>query len=121
MTKYLGVDYGEAKIGLATSDGEIAEPYGVVRQISQIGQICRENGISKIVIGMVEGKMGEKIREIGERIEELTGLSVDYQDETLSSHLAGKKMIESGKPRMKKKSSEHSIAAALLLQDYLDN
>lgn len=65
--------------------------------------------------------MAEKTKRFGEELTKITGLPVAYQDETLTSQTAVGKMIEAGKPRMKKKSSEHAIAAALILQDWLDD
>lgn len=122
--KILGIDYGEAKIGLATSEGEIAEPLGMIEIRNWelgIGNICRKEKVEKIVMGVSEGKMGEKTREFGERLGEITGLPVEFWEETLTSKEAIKKMIEAGKAKRKRKTDEHAIAAALILQDYLDN
>lgn len=119
--KYLGIDYGEAKIGLAVSDGEIAEPLGTISHISQIGQICQRNEITKIVIGISENKMAEKTKKFGKELENLTGLPVVYQDETLTSQMAVKKMVESGKAKMRRRIDGHAVAAALILQDWLDS
>lgn len=121
--KILGIDYGESKVGLAISEGEIAQPLGIVKIDSgnRIRRICESQKIEKIVIGISEGKMAEKTKKFGEELAKITGLAVEYRDETLTSQEARDKMITTGKPRMKKKSSEHSIAAAIILQDYLDN
>lgn len=121
--KLLGIDYGEAKIGLATSDGEIAKPEGILKRGQQnaLALFCQRNRIEKIVIGLSEGKMAETTKRFGEELARLTGVPVEYHDETLSSKQAREYMIVAGKPRMKKKLDEHSIAAALILQDYLDN
>lgn len=129
--KLLGIDYGEAKIGLAISNGEIAEPYEVIKIANKqsfssnsewrIKNICQQEKIEKIIIGLSEGEMAEKTREFGEEIKKITGLPVEYQDETLTSQKAVEKMNQSGKARMKKKSSEHSISAALILQEWLDD
>lgn len=122
--KILGIDYGEAKIGLATSEGEIAEPLGMIEIRNWelgIGNICRKEKVEKIVVGISEGKMAEKTREFGERLREITGLLVEFWEETLTSKEAVKKMIEAGKARRRRKTDEHAVAACLILQDYLDN
>lgn len=122
--KILGIDYGEAKIGLATSEGEIAEPLGMIEIRNWelgIGNICRKEKVEKIVVGISEGKMAEKTREFGERLREITGLLVEFWEETLTSKEAVKKMIEAGKARRRRKMDEHAVAACLILQDYLDN
>ena len=119
--KYLGIDYGEAKIGLAVSEGELAEPWGVVSSKHQVASICQKEKIEKIIIGLSENKIGEKTKKFGEELEKLTGLPVVYQDETLTSQTATKKMVEAGKKRSQRKLDQHAIAAALILQDWLDN
>lgn len=122
--KILGIDYGEAKIGLATSEGEIAEPLGMIEIRNWelgIGNICRKEKVEKIVVGISEGKMAEKTREFGERLREITGLLVEFWEETLTSKEAVKKMIEAGKARRRRKMDEHAVAAALILQDYLES
>ncbi len=120
----LGIDYGEAKIGLAISEGELAQPLGVIEINNwqeEISRICQEQGVEKIVVGISEGQEAQKTKQFGEELKNLTNLPVEYVDETLSSQKAVEKMNEAQKPRMKKKSSEHPIAAAIILQDYLDN
>jgi putative Holliday junction resolvase len=122
--KILGIDYGEKNIGLAISEGEIASPLGAIDNKiweSGIREICQRETVDKIVIGISEGKMAEKTRQFGEELRKITGLPVEYWEETLTSKEAVKKMIEAGKPKMKKKLAEHAIAAALILQDYLDS
>ena len=121
--KYLGIDYGEAKIGLAVSDGEIAEPVGVFShgQHRAIALCCQQNKIEEIVIGISEGKIGEKTKKFGLELGKLTGLPVVYQDETLTSQTAAKKMVEAGKSKMRRRIDGHAVAAALILQEWLDN
>ncbi|TSC54432.1 MAG: conserved hypothetical protein TIGR00250 [Microgenomates group bacterium LiPW_16] len=112
--KILGIDYGEAKIGLATSEGEIAEPLGMIEIRNWelgIGNICRKEKVEKIVVGISEGKMAEKTREFGERLREITGLLVEFWEETLTSKEAVKKMIEAGKARRRRKTDEHAECA----------
>ncbi len=120
----LGIDYGEAKIGLAISEGELAQPLGVIETNNwreEIGRICQTQGIEKIIVGISEGKEAQKTREFGEELKNLMGVPLEYFDETLTSKVAVEKLNEAGKPRMKKKSSEHGFAATIILQDYLDS
>jgi len=121
MGKILAVDYGEVKIGLAISEGEIASPFQIVKSKKQIVNICQEQGIDKIIVGISEGKMAEKTRKFGEELRKITGLSVEYWEETLTSKEAVKRMIEAGKGKRKRKLAEHAVAACLILQDYLDH
>lgn len=127
--KILGIDYGEAKIGLAISEGEIAQPLGVIKIDSgnpedsrnRIRQICGKENIDKILVGISEGKMAEKTKKFGRQIKEITGLPVEFLEEDLTSKEARRKMIEAGKAKRRRKIDEHAVAAALILERYLNN
>jgi len=138
--KYLAIDYGRSHLGLAISEGFIAEPYdkfknqsfdktqdknSKIKDASQklkvIKEIVNEEKIQQIIIGISEGEMAEETKKFGEGLKKITGLSVEYQDETLTSKEAIKKMIESGKKRSDRQTKEHNFAACLILQSYLDN
>lgn len=122
--KILGVDYGRKKIGLAISEGEIAEPLAVVSPknwLLALNEFCQRQEIEKIVIGISEGKMAEETRRFGEKIQKLTGVPVVFHDETLTSIEAKKKMIEAKKGKRKRKKEEDAVAAALILQSFLEN
>lgn len=117
--KILGIDYGESKIGLAISEGILVEPLGVVgiRDIrDEILDVCRKESIERIVVGLPEGKLLEKAKQFGNMLRKLTGVLVEFQDETLTTWDAIAKMKEVGK-RLKK---EDAIAAAVILQGYLE-
>lgn len=123
--RILGIDYGLRKIGLAISVGELAEPLSVVSNkqsiINKISKICQKHEVEKIIIGLPEGKIVEKVKEFGQKVAELTGLPVIYQDESLTSKEAVAKMIEAGKKRKARQRFEDAIAAAIILQSYIDN
>ncbi len=114
----LGIDFGESKIGLALAVSPLAEPIGVVKDIEDVVKICREQEIGKIIIGLSEGEMAKKQRRFGQKLSGLTGLPVEFQDETLTTKEAITKMKEV-KKKIKDK-EEDSFAASLILQDYLD-
>mgnify|MGYP001598128320 CR=1 FL=1 len=118
--KLMGIDYGEAKIGLAVSFGELAEPLKIIRKPNlkdQITKICEDLGIEKIIIGLSEGKMAEKTKEFASKLASVVYLPIEFQDETLTSQEAVAKMREIGK-RVK---DEDAISAALILQTYIDS
>lgn len=131
--RYLGIDYGERKFGLAISDGILAEPYNKklrtqdseLRTISQklafIKDIIIREKIEQVVLGLPENKIGKKVKEFGEMLKRLTGLPVEYFDETLTSQEAVVKMIEAGRGEKYRQEKQHNIAACLILQNYLDN
>jgi len=131
--RYLGIDYGKNHIGMAISEGFLAQPYPGKMQNAKckmqndnsklkiIKEIINKEGIEKIIIGISEGKMAERTKEFAEGMKRITGLPVIYYDETLTSQEAIKKMIEAGKKKKFKKEREHNIAACIILQDYLDS
>lgn len=123
--RILGIDFGEKRIGLAITSGEIARPLGVELRIKnyelRIKEICEREGVEKIVVGISEGKMAEKTREFGYELQKATGLPVEYFDETLTTQIAIKKMVEAGTSRKKRKEFQDAVAAALILQEYLDS
>ena len=118
--KLLGIDFGEKKIGLAMAESGLVEPLGVVKKLKAISRICQEQGIEKIIIGLSEGKMAKKTRQFGEQLANLTGLPIKYQDETLTSEEAKRIMVKIGKPKKKRQRQIDAIAAALILESYLE-
>lgn len=117
--RILGIDFGEKKIGLAISEGDLAEPLGIIGVRdweSQIRRICQEQKIEKIVVGISEGEMAEKTKKFAVELGKAINLPVELQDETLTTSEAVAKMREIGK----KIKDEDAISAALILQAYLD-
>lgn len=122
--RILGIDFGLAKIGLAFADNGLVQPIGVIKNhqktLRKIAQIVEQKRIEKIVIGISEGKIGRKAKEYGGRLEEITGIKVFFQDETLTTKEAIDRMIETGKKRKYRQEKEDAFAAAIILQSYLD-
>ncbi|MDP4031057.1 MAG: Holliday junction resolvase RuvX [Candidatus Beckwithbacteria bacterium] len=123
--KYLGIDFGLRHVGLALADGPLAEPLGEKKYtspeelFSYLKRLIDEQEIDKIVVGLPEGKLAETVKKFGEKLAELTGREIIYQDETLSSQEAKSKLLAAGAPQ-KKRRFDHQAAAALILQEYLD-
>lgn len=116
--KYLGVDFGLKRIGLAVSDGELASPWQVV-DAQKFSEILRKENFEKIVIGLPEGNIGKNVVKFVNMLRK-QGFAVDTADETLSSKKAIDAMI-SQKTGQKKRRSNDAAAAAIILQDYLDS
>lgn len=123
--KYLGVDFGMKKIGLAISEGQLASPYKVIfgkgmdDLIKKIERIIREEDFEKIVVGLPEGLIGQYTEKFINKLirDDFDVISVD---ETLSSQKALEMMIQSGKSKKRRRQND-AVSAALILQDYLDN
>jgi putative Holliday junction resolvase len=123
--RILGIDCGLARIGLALADDELAQPFGVIennpRLMRKINEICQANKIEKIVIGLSEGKMAQKVKKFAQEVSQVIKLPVDFQDETLTSQEAVVKMIEAGKGKKYRQTKSDAFAAAIILQAYLDS
>jgi putative Holliday junction resolvase len=122
--KTLGIDYGLKRIGLALGVTGLAEPFLVVNNspkiIAKIVNVCRDQAIKKIILGLPEGKLAVKVKAFGKKLALATGVPVIYQAETLTSKEAIVKMIEAGKKRKARRERKDAVAAAIILQNYLD-
>lgn len=123
--RYLGIDFGLRRIGLATSEGILSSPWQVLEvnkfsdSVEKISKIINDGKFQMIIIGMPEGKMGKNVVGFVNSLKKM-GFSVDTFDETLSSKNALRRMIEEGVPQ-KKRHFQDAYSAAEILQNYLDN
>jgi len=123
--RILGIDYGRKKMGLAISEGVLAQPYDVIKfdsipqAIKKILDIVKKEDLEKVVIGISEGKMEDEEREFGRMLGRYIKQPVDYFDETLTTHDAQTYSLQAGIKRSKRKAMEDAYAAALILQNYL--
>jgi putative holliday junction resolvase len=134
LRRILCFDYGSARIGIAVSDplGIIARPVGFVEQnksaIAQINELVQEFDPAEIVVGYplnLKGERGQKAIEVDgfiNLLEEKLQLSVVRWDERFTTKIASQSMRESGMKKKERESKKHidAIAAALILQSYLD-
>ena len=119
---YLGIDYGLKKTGLAIADGPLAEPLAIVDTdtvLTYLTHIIEKLGIDELVIGQPEGEIAPQVRKFAD--EKLTALRlpVHVVDETLSSADARRALLHTTQSR--RKAWEHAVAAALILQSWLDS
>ena len=132
--RILAVDPGEKRIGLALSDptGVIASPLSVLQHISRkadaasIARLAEENGAVRIIVGEAlddEGQPTPQARHavlLTEAIREQTSLPVELWDESGSTQAARASRIAMGVSRRKRSGHLDEIAAAVILQSYLD-
>lgn len=132
--RILGVDLGERRIGIAASDllGVTAQPVGVVEAKSQAEDVARvreraeERRAGKIVIGLPlnmdgsEGPAARKARRFAAALEREGGLEVELWDERLTTVEAERMLIAAGQRRARRRQVRDRVAAALILQSYLD-
>ena len=132
--RYLGLDLGSKRMGIALSDETltIASSYKVINYkvqeeiIAELKEIIENFDISKIILGLpknMNNTIGERAEEtisFKELIENKLSISVELQDERLSTISAEKYMIEADVSRKKRKNKVDSLAATIILQTYLD-
>ena len=134
--RYLGIDYGSKRVGLATSDedGVFAFPYKVLKNdmalVDTVHNICGEEDISAIVIGESTDASGSpnkimgSIEEFKKNLEVELDMPVYLQKEFMTSlHAGNQKTKDIFSDRQMKKEREvkdDSKSAALILQRYLD-
>lgn len=134
--KFLGIDYGTKKIGLALSDvdGKIAFPHSVVttHKRNDIERLIEEEGVGEIIIGESltkdgkENKVQEAIRDYAGYLGLRYGIPVHFEKEFFTSSEARwskKRKKPVANPRRRGSKEEAPIddsAAALILQRYLD-
>lgn len=122
--KFLGVDFGLRKIGLAISEGEIATPLKVIHikskqeGISQLLEIIKEEEIEEVVMGIPESGIRDVILKLSSAIKQK--VPIHFWEETLSTQNANNKMLSLGMKRKTREEKEDAYSAALILQEYLD-
>ena len=131
--RILAIDYGRRRIGLAVSDelGITAVPVATLERknrqedIRRLREITRKYKITLIIVGSplhLAGHAGEMAREaarFASRIKKELGLPVELRDERLTSWEAEQTLKENTR-RKSKKAHLDSVAAAILLRDFLD-
>lgn len=125
---YLGIDLGQKTTGLAISEGKIASPYKTITHKNQqaalksIIKIIDEENIYTVVLGFVEGKINKLFTDFAQNLKtQKPDLTIVMQDETLTSLQAQDLQIKLSVPKTKRKEKEHEVAAAFILQGYLDS
>lgn len=134
----LGLDYGSKTVGTALSDelGITAQPFETIvrkeenklrQTLARIEAIIKEQKVSLIVLGMPKnmnntiGDRAQKTLEFKAMLERRTGLEVILWDERLTTIAAERVLQESGVRREHRKEYIDQIAAAFILQGYLDS
>ncbi|MFQ5523614.1 MAG: Holliday junction resolvase RuvX [Acidimicrobiia bacterium] len=132
MTRFLGIDYGTKRVGLAISDGlgMTARPLEVVpraKAAERVTELCQEYGVGMLVVGLPTGLSGDEgeaataARALGEELSSASGVPVTYIDERFTSKLAESVLLESGMRRRGRRETVDKVAAAIILQSFLDS
>lgn len=130
----LGLDFGDARIGLAISDplGIFAsglETYhrkNLDADLEHIKNLIKDKEVDTVVAGLpinMDGSVGirvEKTKEFCEKLQEVCGVNIEYLDERLTTVAAEKMLIEADVRREDRKKVIDKVAATIILQSFLD-
>lgn len=133
MVRLMGIDYGDARIGIALSDllGITAQGHSTLKNTHdetpfvEIQKIIKENSVGKIVLGLPknmdgsEGFRAEATYEFAEKLKGYTDLEIVFWDERLSTVAAHSYMNSLDIRGKKRKGIVDTIAAALILENYM--
>ena len=131
--RIVALDVGDVRIGIAVCDETrlIATPHSVYKRVGfgpdvrHIKALCDEMGTRSVLCGLprnMDGSIGfqaKKVLALAEQLE-AAGLHVIYQDERLTTVTAERALIEGGMHREERRGTVDEVAAAVILQQYLD-
>jgi len=133
VIRILGLDVGTVRIGVALSDplGMTAQPLEVIDRkrtdpVHHIRALCATHEVQEIVVGKpltLEGKESFAVQSVEGFLKELraaVSIPVTSWDERLSTAQAERSMIEGGARRKTRRENIDKIAAAIILQSFLD-
>ena len=134
MHPALGIDYGEARIGVAATDacGILAHPVesihrGKVNSLDRIRELVQQKGIRTLVLGLpirmdgTEGTACAKVRAFGEKLHaSLPDLPLVYVDEYLTTTIAQEKLHQAGKKAKNFKPIIDQAAAVEILNNWME-
>jgi putative Holliday junction resolvase len=134
MGRIMGIDVGTVRVGIALSDelGLTARPFETVRRggdrvtARRIRDLAAENEVDRIVVGLPLGLDGREqsssadARRMAAVLGEETGIEIVVWDERLTTVQAERALIEGNVRREKRREVIDQVAAALMLQSFLD-
>jgi len=133
--RILGIDYGTKRVGIAVSDESefLASPRETLLRsksldadLARLKTLIDEEGIALVVVGLpinmdgTHGPMAEEAEAFASKLQDVSGLQVEFYDERLTSAEAERVLIEADVSRSKRKDLRDSLAATLILQGFLD-
>ena len=132
--KYLGVDYGDVRTGIAECDvsGMLASGIATVSEggmkntAVRVAKEAEARSCKKIIIGLPknmdgsEGERAEVIRAFAKILSELTDIPIDFYDERMSTMVAYRFLDASETYGKKRKKAIDTLSAEIILQGYID-
>ena len=135
MNRILGLDPGAKRIGIAISDpsGVVAQSLGALEKTRghgwavEVEKLVAQHGVAEVVVGLplnmngTEGPGAEETRRMVEVLKNRLAVPIKVWDERLSTMAAKRMFREAGVKMQRAKKHIDGVAAALILQGYLDN
>lgn len=133
MKKIMGIDYGDARTGVAISDllctivgsTAVVNSHNTEKAIGDIVRLAQENSVGEIVVGLprnmdgTEGNRAQLCREFADKLKEATGLPVVMWDERRTTVEAHNILSQHNYHGKKRKNTVDAVAASLILEGYL--
>lgn len=133
MKKIMGIDYGDARTGVALSDllcsivgsTTVIHSRNMDKTLAEICKIAAQNTVGQIVVGLpknmdgTEGVRAELCREFADRLRDATGLPVAMWDERRTTVEAHNILSQHNYHGKKRKDTVDAVAASLILEGYL--
>ncbi len=135
MKRIMGLDYGDARTGVAISDLRctiVGSTYVIPsrnteKAILDIVRLCKENEVGQVVVGLprnmdgTEGIRAELCREFAAKVGQATGLEVTMWDERRTTVEAHNILSQHNYHGQKRKNTVDAVAASLILEGYLNS
>jgi putative Holliday junction resolvase len=133
--RLMAIDPGAKHIGLALSDlsGTITKPLCIINHVSRevdaikIIQVVKQKKVIKIIMGLSmdeesnPSQEGRSAIRLAEEIIKQSAVPIEYWDEDSTTNLAQETVLQSGASRKRRKGHHDDLAAAILLQSYIEN
>ena len=132
--KIMSIDYGDARTGIAFCDKNeiLASAYTTINEsyqpklVNKIVEIIEAEQPEKIVVGLprnMDGSYGfraDRCRELAEALSSETDISIDFEDERLTTVIAHDILSENNVRGKKRKNTVDAVSAVVILQSYID-
>ncbi len=133
MKRIMGIDYGDARTGVAISDllcsivgsTTVVPSRNTEKALADLVRIAKENEVGEIVVGLpknmdgTEGPRAALCREFARTLEEATGLPVAMWDERRTTVEAHNILSQHNYHGQKRKNTVDAVAASLILEGYM--
>jgi putative Holliday junction resolvase len=131
MIRVLALDLGTVRVGVALSDplGMTAQPLEVIerhRLLARVAELVTEYEVTRVIVGLplqLDGRVGQaasSAKAVAKELQAALSVPVQLWDERMTTAAAQRVMIGAGARRDKRKQNVDKVAAALILQSYLD-